>query len=110
MCGACRPCRTKATPLDNGRIRLTLTGNSLTGSGGNGASALGEISRIRFGFSPDLELIEVVGGDLSIAKAVKQVVAKRRWQTRPLDLRHYSPNVNRASSSFKRFCSPVSDV
>jgi hypothetical protein len=37
------------------------------------------------------------------------MVAKRPWQIRPPDLWHYSPNVIRASSSLRRFCSAAFD-
>src|SRR6266581_389798 len=65
----------------------------------------GTLRRLRLGLAPELELIEVLDGDLAISKTIKQVVAKRRRQIRPLNPRHYSPNVIRASSALRRFCS-----
>src|SRR6266540_5052472 len=61
---------------------------------------------LRFRLSPQLQSIEVLGCDLSLAEAVEEVVAEGGRQVGPLDLRHHSPKVMRASSSFSRFCSP----
>lgn len=46
-----------------------------------------------FGFSltPELQLIEVLGCDLALAEPIEQVIAKRRRQVGPLDLRHLFP-------------------
>ena len=38
------------------------------------------------GLSPKLELVEVIDRDLAIAQAIKQMVAKRPREIRPLDL------------------------
>src|SRR5207237_1260740 len=67
------------------------------------------IPRLRIGLSPKLELAEVFDRDLAIAQAIKQMVAKRPREIRPLDLGHYSPNVICASSSLRRFCSAAFD-
>src|SRR6185295_3961487 len=63
------------------------------------------VRSLGLGLSPNLQLIQVFRGDPSLAKAVEQVVPQRRGQTGPLDLRHHSPKVMRASSSFRRPCS-----
>src|SRR5437867_880827 len=63
------------------------------------------VRSLRFRLSPPLESIEVLDRDLSLAQAVEQVVAEGGGQVGPLDLRHHSPKVMRASSSLSRFCS-----
>jgi hypothetical protein len=40
------------------------------------------------GFSPHLELIEVLHRDLAIAEPIEQMVSERGREIRPLDLRH----------------------
>src|SRR5260221_7830723 len=63
------------------------------------------LRRFRFGFSPQLELVEVRRADLSLADSVEQVVAERRRQIGPPNLRHHPPKVRRANSSLRCFCS-----
>ncbi len=67
------------------------------------------VRRLRFRFSPELQLIEILDGDLAISKSIKQVVAESWRQIHTLDLRHYSPKVIRASSSLRSFCSEGCD-
>src|SRR6185295_7692498 len=57
------------------------------------------------GLSPQLQLVEVFGRDLSLAQPLEQMVPQRGRQPNPLDLRHHSPKVMRASSSLRRLCS-----
>src|SRR5215510_3003122 len=63
------------------------------------------VRSLGFGLSPHLQLIEVFGGDPSLAKPLEKMVAERGGQAGPLDLRHHSPKVIRASSSLRRLCS-----
>lgn len=48
----------------------------------------GALGSLRLRFSPRLELIEILDGDLPVAESIEQVVAQGRRQARPLDLRH----------------------
>lgn len=59
--------------------------------------------RLRLRFPPDFESVEIVSCDFALANSVEQVFTQRRGQSRPLDPRHYSPKVMRASSSLRRF-------
>src|SRR6266540_346586 len=63
------------------------------------------VRSLRFRLTPPLQSIEVLDRDLALAQAVEQVVAEGGGQVGPLDLRHHSPKVMRASSSLSRFCS-----
>src|SRR5262249_54243061 len=63
------------------------------------------VGSLWFGLSLQLQPIEVLSCDLSVAEAVEEVIAKGEGQIGPLDLRHQSPKVIRASSSLSRFCS-----
>jgi hypothetical protein len=38
--------------------------------------------------TPYLQLIQVSNGDLSFSQSFKKMIAQRRWQISPLDLRH----------------------
>jgi hypothetical protein len=67
------------------------------------------IRSLRVGLPPELQLVEILNGDLAISKPIKEVVAERWREVCPLNLRHYSPKVIRASSSLRRFCSEASD-
>ena len=46
------------------------------------------VRSIRLRFSPHLQLVEILYGDLALAQPIEQVVAERRRQIGPLDLRH----------------------
>jgi len=59
----------------------------------------------RLRLTPELELIQVLGADLSFAQPFEQVVAQSRWKVLPPYPRHQSPKVRRASSSLIRCCS-----
>jgi hypothetical protein len=65
--------------------------------------------RLRLGFTPQLQLVEILGGDLTLGDAIKEMLAEIRWKIGPPNLRHQPPNVMRANSSFKRFRSEGSD-
>src|SRR2546425_7491186 len=57
--------------------------------------------RLRLGFTPQLQLVEILGGDLTLGDAIKEMLAETRWKIGPPNLWHQPPNVMRASSSFK---------
>ena len=59
----------------------------------------------RLRLTPELELIQVLGADLSFAQPFEQVLAQSRWKVLPPYPRHQSPKVRRASSSLIRSCS-----
>lgn len=65
--------------------------------------------RLGLGFTPQLELVEVLGGYLAIGDPIKQMLAETRWKIGPPNLRHQPPNVIRASSSFTRSRSAASE-
>jgi hypothetical protein len=60
------------------------------------------IRRVRLGFPPQLELVEILGGDQTIGDTIEEMLAETRWKIGPPNPRHQPPNVIRASSSFKR--------
>src|SRR5439155_14953887 len=66
------------------------------------------LRRVRFRFTPELELIEIVGRDLALAQTLEKMIAESLRQAAPLDLGHYSPKVRRPSSSFSCACSAES--
>ncbi len=57
------------------------------------------------GLPPQLQCVEVLRRDFALTNTLEQVVAESRGKIRPLDLRHQSPNVSRASSDFNCSCS-----
>src|SRR5712692_5485800 len=59
----------------------------------------------RLRLTPELELIQVLGADLSFAQPFEQVLAQSRWKVLSPYPRHQSPKVRRASSSLIRSCS-----
>src|SRR2546428_5615866 len=65
--------------------------------------------RLRLGFTPQLKLVEILGGDLTLGDAIKEMLAETRWKIGPPNLWHQPPNVMRASSSFKLSRSEGSD-
>ena len=60
------------------------------------------LRRFRLGFTPELQLPQIIRRDLAFPESLKQMVPECRRQVGPLDLRHY-PNVNFASSSLRAF-------
>jgi hypothetical protein len=44
--------------------------------------------RLRLGFTPQLQLVEILGGDLTIGDAIKEMLAETRWKIGPPNLRH----------------------
>src|SRR6516165_1702977 len=58
--------------------------------------------RLRLGFTPQLQLVEILSGYLAVGDSIEEMLAKTRWKIGPPNLRHQPPNVMRASSSFKR--------
>ncbi len=57
---------------------------------------------------PHFELIKIFRGDLPLAESLEEMIPKSPRQVGPLDLRHQSPKVMRASSFFNRLCSFLS--
>lgn len=53
-------------------------------------------------FAPQFQLIEIFRRYLAIRDPIEEVLAENWWKTGPPDLRHQSPKVIRASSSFSR--------
>src|SRR5262245_45146670 len=70
-------------------------------------SALGSF---RLRLAPELELIQVLGADLPLTKALEQELPQSRWKVLPPYLRHQLPKVRRASSSLIRSSSAASLV
>src|SRR5712664_1466987 len=54
------------------------------------------------GFTPQLQLVKILSRYLAICRPIEKMITQTRWKIGPPNLRHYSPNVIRASSSFKR--------
>src|SRR5207249_773601 len=69
----------------------------------------GAVRRVRAGFAPQLQLVKIRSGDLTIGDAIEEMLAQTRWKISPPNLWHQLPNVIRASSSFKRSRSEGSD-
>jgi len=93
------PCRL-ATKQEGLRI-FSLTADL------EGAKVLvpGALGSFRLRLPPELELVQVLGRDLPLAKTLEQMVPQSRWKVLPPYLRHQSPKVTRASSSLIRSCS-----
>ncbi len=66
------------------------------------------LRRLRLRFAPQFQRIKVVRRYLPIRDPIEQVLPENRWKIGPPNLRHQSPNVIRASSSFKRCRSAAS--
>ena len=62
----------------------------------------GPIRGVRFGFTPLFQFEEVLSSDPALAQPLEQVIPEGRRKAGPLDLRHQSANVMRASSSLRR--------
>ena len=60
------------------------------------------VRRVRLRFAPQFQLIEVFGRYLPICDPIEEVLTETWWKIGPPNLRHQSPNVIRASSSFNR--------
>src|SRR5919109_407545 len=60
-------------------------------------------------FQTELQLVEILSGDLTLGDAIEEMLAETRWKIGPPNLGHQPPNVIRASSSFKRSRSAESD-
>ena len=66
------------------------------------------IRRLRLRFAPQFRLIKVFRRYLPLRDPIEQVLPGSRWKIVPPNLRHQSPNVIRASSSFNRCRSAAS--
>ena len=48
----------------------------------------GAVRGLRVGFPPQLQLVEIAGGDLTIGDAIEEMLAQTRWEIGPPNLRH----------------------
>ena len=49
----------------------------------------GSVRSIRLGLAPDLQKEEVLDADLALPQALEEMLTKRWWKIRPLNLRHH---------------------
>ena len=95
-------------PLTACPFKRSVLGNSPSPQILNDPNVPRAFRRLRFRFAPQSQLIQVFRRYFPLSDPIEQVLPENRWKIGPPNLRHQSPNVIRASSSFSRCRSAAS--
>jgi hypothetical protein len=60
------------------------------------------VGRLRLRFAPQFQLVKVLSPYFALRNPIEEMLTEHRWKIGPPNLRHQSPKVIRASSSFSR--------